>query len=273
MSKLHCFDRRKLNDALIYNRWLDLENFADSTRPVMVHSLSWISRHYLPSQLRERARQRLRGYRMMPDADGELVNEVYLIARECYKALAAKLGDKPYFLGDHPTSLDAVAFGYLSMHCIPSFKNPRLFSLLTFEFPTLIAYCDRLNRQLFAVPPRTSPNVRPPNLLLHFARNPRSYFVHAYQSAQTWLDRVGGNAPSSLESSSTTATEGDEKSAADKTYSDKQELVRASRRDAFYKTMSVVTALGMFVGYILYHGIIEVVEVEEDGEEGGVELA
>ncbi|KAJ3212597.1 Metaxin-3 [Dinochytrium kinnereticum] len=243
----------KLYDALLYNRWLDLDNFSDSTRPVMVHSLSWVSRHYLPSQLRDRAKERLRGYRMMLDHDGDLVNEVSDDAKG------------PTLMRNSPTSLDAVAFGHLSMHAVPSIKNPRLFSLLTFEFPTLIAYCDRLKQHLFEVPPRPSPNVRPPNLLLHVARNPRVYASWAYESAGRWMSRIARDKPAEQKSEADASADGKKKE-----YTEKEELVRASRRDAFYRAMSVVAGLGLFIGYIVYHGIVQIsVEEEEEEDDNG----
>ncbi|KAJ3295222.1 hypothetical protein HDU76_006879 [Blyttiomyces sp. JEL0837] len=90
----------RLYDALLYNHWIDSANFAKTTRPTYSKALGWIKRTYIPYQLQDRVKRRLKAYRMMLDQDGQAVNEVYLMARDCFKALADKLGDQKYFLGD-----------------------------------------------------------------------------------------------------------------------------------------------------------------------------
>ncbi|KAJ3096098.1 hypothetical protein HDU97_006220 [Phlyctochytrium planicorne] len=140
----------RLYDSLLYNRWLDMDNFSDSTRPVMVHSLPLVSRHYLPSQLRDRARERLRAYGQVLDENGDVVNE------NAKKAFSAS-------------------------------KNEPV------------------------------------------------------------------KAPST-----------DAKSTPQ--YSEQEELVRAARRESFFKFMSVVTALGLFTSYVMYNGIIRI-EIQEEEED------
>lgn len=79
--------------------------------------------------------------------------------RNLYKELASKLGDKNFIFGDEPCLLDAILYNHLAAHCLPRkkqhfidtfFKNslsvdPMLFSLLTFEYPSLIRYCTRID--------------------------------------------------------------------------------------------------------------------------------
>ncbi len=48
-----------------------------------------------------------------------------------------------------PSTLDAIAFGHLAIHAFPSLSQPKLFSILTFEAPNLIAFVDRMKVQLF----------------------------------------------------------------------------------------------------------------------------
>ena len=91
----------------------------------------------IPSPLRERAKQTQLLY------NGK---DIYSIARDAYQALSDKLGDNQYFFGNsQPTTLDAIAVSHLSFHAYPSMADPKLFSMLAFEFPNLIQYCSRLN--------------------------------------------------------------------------------------------------------------------------------
>jgi hypothetical protein len=77
-----------------------------NTRPVFSKALPLLLRYQTPGQMKELAKTRLAGYRYIPTEDGEL-SEVYSAARRVYSVLAQKLGDKLFFYGDSPSSLDA----------------------------------------------------------------------------------------------------------------------------------------------------------------------
>ncbi|KNE62230.1 hypothetical protein AMAG_18829 [Allomyces macrogynus ATCC 38327] len=99
--------------------------------------------------------------------------DVMHVARALYTTIAAILGDYEFMAGgDTPSSLDAVMFGALAMHYYPAFPDaesaappadadadadaekpapvaprddpPTLAYLLTTEFPSLVAYIDRV---------------------------------------------------------------------------------------------------------------------------------
>jgi len=55
--------------------------------------------------------------------------KVYLNAHDAYASLSTKLGNKKYFFGDKPSTLDAIAYGHLALHCYPNLQNPKLFSM------------------------------------------------------------------------------------------------------------------------------------------------
>lgn len=62
-------------------------------------------------------------------------------------ALADFLGDKPYFFGDEPCTLDAIAYGFLSNLIWPPFKSGVQDRALARE--NLVKYCERIrNRYL-----------------------------------------------------------------------------------------------------------------------------
>ena len=57
------------------------------------------------------------------------------------------LADKPYFLGQRPSSLDATAFGFLGVSVYVQGDNP-LFNHAA-SLPNLVAYCERMRAQFF----------------------------------------------------------------------------------------------------------------------------
>nr|KAJ3419356.1 cytosolic factor, phosphatidylinositol/phosphatidylcholine transfer protein [Polyrhizophydium stewartii] len=219
----------KLYDALLYTWWMENENYQKSTFPTLSRSLTFFGRYQVPAQLKEKARQRLMQYRDLR-VDGETVPEIYLIARDVYRALADKLGDKPFFFGNSPTTLDAIAFGHLSLHAYPSLAVPKLFSLLTFEFPTLIAYCARLKNQIFAAPLVKSPLSRPSlrAILADFAKDPEPYLRFVWEGFQTKMVPV----------------------------TEKQ--TKEQRVQAFWKGVSIAAGIAFFAGYVVVNGIVEV---------------
>lgn len=96
-----------MHDALLYNWWLDTDNFIKNTRPVFSKALPLVLRYVLPSQLVQKAQARLAGYKMVEVDDeqkgGALkqkIPQVYLQARNIYAQLARKLGTKEYFFGE-----------------------------------------------------------------------------------------------------------------------------------------------------------------------------
>lgn len=72
--------------------------------------------------------------------------EIFHIIEDGMKALDAKLGEKPYFFGDNPTSLDASAYGILS-NMFLCHLNPQL-KMFEHKYPNLMNYALRLNEEL-----------------------------------------------------------------------------------------------------------------------------
>jgi len=131
-------------DALLYILWLENEkNAKKEQQQTYVKSLSFIDSYFMKGRIHENARERLKDMELVKIND-ELVPEVYLNAHDAYAALSTKLGDKLYFFGDKPSTLDAIAYGHLALHCYPNLQNPKLFTMISFEFPNLIQYCQRI---------------------------------------------------------------------------------------------------------------------------------
>ncbi|KAH6584545.1 hypothetical protein BASA60_000946 [Batrachochytrium salamandrivorans] len=229
-----------LYDALLYTWWMENENYTKSIHPTLTGSLTFFGRYNLPPKLKERAKIRLQSYRML-DYKGEKVPEVYIAAREAYRALADKLGDKNYFYGDSPSTLDAIAFGHLSLHAYPSLAVPKLFSLLAFEFPTLIAYCARLKEKIFPDPLILSPSTHPSigAVVSDFYNNPGSYLRLVWEGVQTRM--------------------------VPKT----RKQTKEQRVQAFWKGVSITGAVVFFLGFVFVNGIVEIdtASYEDDSDE------
>lgn len=67
-------------------------------------------------------------------------------------ALATMLGDKPYFLGDKPTSIDATTFAFMVNTLLRPGDNPLKKHALTID--TLKTYCDRMWGEYYSDLPR-----------------------------------------------------------------------------------------------------------------------
>jgi glutathione S-transferase len=75
-------------------------------------------------------------------------DEIYAIGKADLDALSALLGDKPYFLGDAPTSVDATTYAFLALTlwAPPSGEEmPRHIRAL----PNLVAYCERMKARVY----------------------------------------------------------------------------------------------------------------------------
>lgn len=233
----------KLIDALLYNYWLEDENYTTTTRPTYASAMDMFRRYYIPSRMNERVKRRLKVYRFMLDADAKLTNEVYLMARTVYAALAAKLGSSNFFFNNTPSTLDAIAYAHLSLHSSPILQSPRLFATLAFEFPTLIAYVDRM-RQLTWPKPLTSSI-----LSIHDA----------------------GQEEDSTRYQDTSRDE--EKEGSEEEVAVGMDALRQQRVSTFYKVVSVVGAVMCFLAFVVSKGIVKVelneMDHEVDGSRGG----
>lgn len=62
-------------------------------------------------------------------------------------ALSEMLGDKPYFLGDQPSSIDACIFGFLGVSVYVEGNNPLFRHAASLD--NLVKYCERMRAEYF----------------------------------------------------------------------------------------------------------------------------
>ncbi len=73
-------------------------------------------------------------------------DELYAMGRADLRAVAVQLGNRPYFFGDGPTTIDAVAYGFLAnLLFVPVETELKRIGL---EFDNLRLYCERLGQGL-----------------------------------------------------------------------------------------------------------------------------
>jgi glutathione S-transferase len=80
-------------------------------------------------------------------------DEIVQLATRSLWSLAVLLGDKPFMMGEHPTSVDATVFGVLAQILTPYFDSP--IRRRAEGFVTLVAYVDRMMAHFFPDHPWT----------------------------------------------------------------------------------------------------------------------
>ncbi|XP_028391535.1 failed axon connections-like [Dendronephthya gigantea] len=93
------------NWSLVYYRWVD--NYGESKK--MFSKLPPVLNVVSPKMFQNKCKKSIESHVIGRHNREELYN----IAEQDLKALSAFLGEKPFFLGDQPSSFDAVAFGLL----------------------------------------------------------------------------------------------------------------------------------------------------------------
>jgi metaxin len=153
-----------LGNAWFYCLYMETENYLNFTKGNQV-----VNEYIFNRQFKDRVGIRLNQFNFKstilefnqphtPEKISEKLEMVYQRARKCYLALSLFLEKKEFMNGNSLTTLDAVAYGHLALHLYPSFKIPRLFSILSFEFPDLIDYVQRIHQLVASIEVEKSRN-------------------------------------------------------------------------------------------------------------------
>ncbi len=126
----------------MYSRWME-EGAWNTIRPFFFGHLPPLLRQLIPALARRGVRKSL----WMQGTGRHSREEIYAIGNSDLTALSAFLGDKPYLLGDTPTSIDAIAHAFVANTLIPPLDSPLKQHLLS--LPNLNAYCERMTRQFY----------------------------------------------------------------------------------------------------------------------------
>ncbi|HVG63020.1 MAG TPA: glutathione S-transferase family protein [Hyalangium sp.] len=139
--------RRMLEEStywhLAYVRWATEDGWKEY-RPIFEALFPPVVGKVVPSLIR-------RGMLKMFRAQGlgrHRPEEVLELGKADISALAALLGDKPFLLGEHPTSFDAVVYGMVVS--ILAFPVASPFKRYTQEQQNLVRYVERFQQRYFA---------------------------------------------------------------------------------------------------------------------------
>ncbi|ORY98873.1 Tom37 C-terminal domain-domain-containing protein [Syncephalastrum racemosum] len=247
----------KLYDCMIYTWYADTTNFVKNIRPTYAKLLSFPSRYLTPIQLKKAAKARLSKYNVeikdddkgLPQNEVEEMKELqrtgwhfmYRLARDTYSTLNQLLGEKSFLFGDRPTTLDAIAFGYLALHLYPDLAHRRLQHILTTEYPRLARYCDRIKETYFAadlVESQAAEDV--PSFWRTLTNNPKAIFNTVKSDIAAYM----GNTNEGQENRS-------------------QAEIEFQRK----RIWSIAGGLTFLFAYIIYNGIVSIDFGEDDEED------
>eukprot|EP00761_Pharyngomonas_kirbyi_P000530 gb/GECH01000530.1/.p1 GENE.gb/GECH01000530.1/~~gb/GECH01000530.1/.p1 ORF type:complete len:355 (+),score=72.86 gb/GECH01000530.1/:1-1065(+) len=155
----------KLQHCIMYNWWSEDDNYGQVTSHTSFYTMSWISRLYMIPMQRSRITSRLQRAGFLSHRRRYAQDAL----REVLRALSLLLGDGPYFYGEHPSTLDAFAYGHLACLIYPKLPVDAMQRCVRDEFPSLASFCDRVTEAVFTTefhpqhrlstpPPRSRPN-------------------------------------------------------------------------------------------------------------------
>ena len=126
-----------LYQAIVHDRWLVDANFNAGPKNFFDAVPAFI-RPLVLRKVRSDIRKSLRGHGMGRHSPDEITR----LATRDINALAAQLGEKPYFMGTEPTGIDATVFGFVASLLCPVFETPQRSAAE--KHPNLVAYNARM---------------------------------------------------------------------------------------------------------------------------------
>lgn len=128
--------------AVLYTRWIDEAGWP-VTREAFFGALRWPLRALVPVVARRGIRAELHGHGMGRHAP----EDIMALGRADIDALAATLGDRPYFGGERPGSIDAIAGGFLANILLVDLDTP--LRQAAAHHANLADYCARIRQAHF----------------------------------------------------------------------------------------------------------------------------
>ncbi|XP_051168258.1 metaxin-1 isoform X2 [Leptopilina boulardi] len=106
--------KEELFPALQFIWWVDERNFRQVIRPWYGKAMPYFLNYYYPSKYEKEAKTLMESLYPTEDEISNIETDVYGKAQKCLTLLSNRLGDKDYFFGSKPTTLDAIIFSYLA---------------------------------------------------------------------------------------------------------------------------------------------------------------
>ena len=128
--------------ALVYNRWID-QTVWPVVRDQFFGFMPFPLRVIVPMLIRRDVKAALHGQGMGRHAE----NEIYFLAGDCLRAVSDLLGDRPFILGDRPTSFDATTYASIANAALVPFDTE--LQRTAKALPNLLGYCERMKDRYF----------------------------------------------------------------------------------------------------------------------------
>ncbi len=142
----HAFARaieERLYWVIVYSRWFEPENWA-RVRHAFFGGMPPVLRDVIATFMHRKTRGYLHGQGLGRHAR----EDIYRFGAADLRAIAAELGNRPFFLGPRPTGADATVFAFLDAILDPPFPSPLKEECERHE--NLRAYCVRMAERYFA---------------------------------------------------------------------------------------------------------------------------
>ena len=128
---------------LVYARWVEPQGW-EATKQEFFKPVPALLRGFVSSMARRGITRQMWGHGMGRHG----AEEIYHIGRTDITALADFLCDKPYFMGEAPTSLDATAYAFLANIILVPLDS--VLKQHALKYPRLEAYCQRMRARYYA---------------------------------------------------------------------------------------------------------------------------
>ena len=129
--------------ALAYSRWMEPQGW-EATKAEFFKPVPALLRGPVSALARRGIARQMWGHGI----GRHNREEVYSIGRADLTALAGFLGNKPYFMGESPTSLDATAYAFLANIILVPLDS--VLKQHAMKYPKLEAYCQRMRARYYA---------------------------------------------------------------------------------------------------------------------------
>uniref|UniRef100_K3X9M3 GST C-terminal domain-containing protein n=1 Tax=Globisporangium ultimum (strain ATCC 200006 / CBS 805.95 / DAOM BR144) TaxID=431595 RepID=K3X9M3_GLOUD len=157
----------KLHRVMLYCRWVDPVTYREVTRPQTKKYIPFPLNQFLPKKIHMDTMTALQQFGITTK------EQAYVIARDCYTALNAKLASSKgaYFFGDRPSALDVAVFG----HIVDALGNVQLGATVYQHAPLLVTLAEKIRDAYFASPGET-PGSLSAESLATYTENQTNYF-------------------------------------------------------------------------------------------------
>lgn len=128
---------------LLYSRWMEDHNW-QILKAFFFKDMPFPVSFFVTKLLRKNVQKNLK----IQGTGRHSREQIYQLGQSNIRALSDFLGDKPYFMGDKVSSLDAIAYGTLANLRLDYLPSPLVD--YTKKCENLVSFCDRIKARWFA---------------------------------------------------------------------------------------------------------------------------